>query len=89
MLEIFEQNSDGKSWMYVRTNGSAERPSFQQLGQMITGVLRCEVRNYGGDPFNDADWVRLTGLPRGYFIDAMRYPVLRHEALKRKYRLPR
>jgi hypothetical protein len=77
-----ERSSNGKLWVRVTTPASGSLVAFEDLYNMIQGIIDCEIEKYP----NVKDPARM---PRRFLFDCCFSPPLPFSKLAEKYDLPR
>jgi hypothetical protein len=86
-MRVTIQNGGTKPWVRVWTPEEGSLVAFEDLFEMIRGIVRCEAVKYGGDPDNPESWARWAKMPREFMHEALAFDAT-FDALKAKYQFP-
>jgi len=90
-LRVRTQTSTDKPWVRVWTPKEGSLVAFEDMFEMLRGIMRCEVTKYcakfGGDPSSKDAWERWGQMPRQLMWDSGDFAAT-YERLRAKHLLP-
>jgi hypothetical protein len=86
-MRVTIQNGGTKPWVRVWTAEEGSLVAFEDMFDMLRGIIRCEVIKYGGNPDDPKSWARWGKMPGGFMEDALAFDAT-YEALAKKHLFP-